>query len=427
MDRSNGCSGTPFSSSTGRPYRILLSGLLILMGMAVLSCSGDRVNARSDRSLAAEAMPVTVAAAIQKTMPVEVSAIGNVEAYSTVSIKALVSGELVEVHFQEGQDIRKGDLLFRIDPRPFESALKRADGNLSRDTAQLHQAEANLAKDTVQAKNADVQLHRYEDLFKEGVVAKELFDQFRTTADAFDATLQADRAAIEFASAAIGSDKAAIESAKLDLGYCTIRSPMDGRTGNLLVHPGNIVKASTADNLPLVVINQIQPIYVSFSVPEQYLTDIKRQMSLGRLGIAVSIPKEEAHLAEGILTFVDNTVDRSTGTIRLKATIQNREKMLWPGQFVDVALKLSTRPNATVVPSRALQNGQSGQYVFVVKSDFTVEPRPIVAGLSLRGETVVEKGLQPGETVVTDGQLRLSAGAKVRIKAGADSTREKGT
>jgi len=372
-------------------------------------------------------MPVTVASVIQKTVPVEITAIGNVEAYTTVSVKALVSGELTEVHFQEGQEVKKGDLLFEVDPRPFESALKRAEGNLARDTAQLHQAEANLAKDTAQAKNANVQASRYDDLFKEGVVAKEVLDQFHTTADAFDATLQADRAAIELANAAIRSDKAAIESAKLDLGYCTIRSPMDGRTGNLLVHRGNIVKASASDNLPLVVINQIQPIYVSFSVPEQYLTDIKRHMTTAPLVVKAAIPKDEGHSAEGGLTFVDNTVDRLTGTIRLKATIQNREKMLWPGQFVDVALRLTSRTNATVVPSRALQNGQSGQYVFVVKADFTVESRPVVAGASLRGETVVENGLKPGEQVVTDGQLRLAPGTRVKLKSSAESVGEKGT
>jgi membrane fusion protein, multidrug efflux system len=392
--------------------------------MTVLSsCSGNRANAKPELAAASAGVPVTVASVAQKTLPVEVSAIGNVEAYSTVSVKALVSGELTEVHFQEGQEVKTGDLLFQIDPRPFESALRRADGNLARDTAQLHQAEANLAKDTAQAKNADVQVRRYQDLLKEGVVANEVFDQFRTTADAFEATLQADRAAVEFANAAIRSDKAAIENAKLDLGYCTIRSPMDGRTGNLLVHRGNIVKAN--ENPPLVVITQIQPIYVSFSVPEQHLTDIKRHMAAGKLGVAAAIPKEEARSAEGILTFVDNMVDRTTGTIQLKATFRNQEKILWPGQFVDVALKLSNHPNATVVPSRAVQTGQSGQYVFVVKSDFTVESRPVTPGMSVRGETVVEKGLQPGETVVTDGQLQLVPGAKVKVKNSVEGAREK--
>jgi multidrug efflux system membrane fusion protein len=393
---------------------------LLLLGMTVFSsCSGNRANAKPELDVAKEAMPATVASVTQKTVPVEVDAIGNVEAYSTVSVKALVSGELMEVHFQEGQEVRKGDLLFQIDPRPFESALKRAEGNLARDMAQLHQAEANLARDTAQARNADVQVRRYEDLLKEGVVAKEVFDQFRTTADSFEATLQADRAAVEFANASIRSDKAAIENARLDLGYCTIRSPMDGRTGNLLVHRGNIVKAN--ENPPLVVITQIQPIYVSFSVPEQNLSDIKRHMAAGKLEVAATIPKEETHSAGGVLTFVDSMVDRSTGTIRLKATFHNREKIFWPGQFVDVSLKLSTRPNCIVVPSRAVQTGQSGQYVFVVKPDFTVESRAVAALMSTRGETVIEKGLQPGETVVTDGQLRLAPGVKIKVKKGLEA------
>ena len=215
------------------------------------------------------------------------------------------------------------------------------------------------------------------------------------------------------AAQAIFPKKAAIESAKLDLGYCTIRSPMVGRTGNLVVHRGNIVKAN--ENPPLVVITQIQPIYVSFSVPEQHLSDIKRHMAAGKLEVGASIAKEETG-TRGTLTFVDNMVDRSTGTIRLKATFQNHEKLLWPGQFVDVSLRLSTRPNSIVVPSRAVQNGQSGQFVFVVKPDFTVESRPVTASMSLRGETVIENGLQNGETVVTDGQLRLAPGVKIKVK-----------
>jgi len=396
-------------------------GAVVLAACLLSSCSGNRANARSGLSTDAEAMPATVAVAIRKTVPIEVNAIGNVEAYSTVSVKALASGELMEVCFQEGQEVKKGDLLFQIDPRPFESALRRAEGNLARDTAQLHQAEANLARDTFQARNADVQVRRYEDLLKEGVVAKEVFDQFRTTADAFEATLQADQASVEFANAAIRSDRAAIENAKLELEYCTIRSPMDGRTGNLVVHRGNIVKANEIP--PLVVITQIQPIYVSFSVPEQHLSDIKKHMAAGKLEVAATIPKEQTHAGGGVLSFIDNMVDRSTGTIRLKASFQNREKLLWPGQFVDVSLQLSTRPNSICVPSRAVQTGQSGQYVFVVKPDSTVEARVVAASMSMRGEMVIEKGLEAGETVVTDGQLRLAPGVKIKVKTNPEGTR----
>src|SRR3990172_8691122 len=347
-------------------------------------------------------------------MPVEVNAIGNVESFSTVSVKVLVSGELVEVYFREGQEVKKGEVLFKIHPRPFEAALRRAEGNLARDVAQAKQAEANLAKDTAQAKNAETQSRRYEGLFKEGVVAREAYDQFRASADSYDALLQADRAAIEYAGAAIRSDKAAIDNARLDLENCTIHSPIDGRTGNLIVHKGNIIKAN--ENPPLVVINQIKPIYVAFSVPEQHLTEIERHMAAGKLRVSANAPKSDGQSIGGELSFIDNAVDVSTGTIRLKGTFANEEKLLWPGQFVNVTLTLATLSNALVVPSQAVQSGQNGQYVFVVKPDLTVEYRPVSIGSSVRNEIIIEQGLKTGEIVVTDGQLRLIPGARVEVK-----------
>src|SRR2546430_6984052 len=309
-------------------------GLLLASLVSFPACSGNRASATTEQAALHEAAPVTVATVIQKTVPVEARAIGNVEAYSTVSVKALTGGELMKVYFKEGQEVRKGELLFQIDPRPFEAELRRAEGNLAKDTAQAKQAEANLARDMAQAKNAEMQARRYADLFKEGVVARELCDQFRTNADALEATIQADKASLEYSSAAIRSDKAAVEKAKLQLGYCTIRSPMEGRTGNLIVHQGNIIKAS--ENPPLVVINQIQPIFVTFSVPEQYLTEIKSRMAAGRLEVKAMIPQEEGRSAQGTLPFVDNMVDSTTGTIRLKGSFSNQEKRLWPGQFVNV-------------------------------------------------------------------------------------------
>jgi len=411
----------PSSSPPGGPLDgvgLLLAGLLLLS-----SCSGNRASANL-ATLAKESVPVTVTSASQKTIPVEVNAIGTVEAYSSVSVKSLVSGELIEVHFKEGQEVKRGDLLFKIDARPFEAELRRAEGNLAKDTAQAKQAEANLARDTAQATNAQVQSRRYADLFKEGVVAREVFDQFRTNSDALDATIQADRASLEYSSAAIRSDKAAIENAKLQLGYCTIRSPMDGRTGNLIVHQGNVVKAN--EEPPLVIINQIQPVYVTFSVPEQFLSEIKNQMSKGKLAVTATVPKEETTAAQGVLTFIDNTVDSTTGTIRLKGTLANLEKRLWPGQFVNVALTLGTHPNAVVIPSRAVQTGQTGQYVFVVRPDRTVESRPVVVGASIKDEIIIEQGLKPRETVVTDGQLRLVPGTTVDVKQGSATGAGKG-
>ncbi len=346
---------------------------------------------KSGQPVGSEAVPVAVAAVVQKTMPVQVSAIGTVEAYSTVSVKAQAGGELTGVHFKEGQDVKEGDLLFTIDRRPFE--------------VQLRQAEANLARDMAQAKNAEVQAQRYADLVKEGVVAREQYDQIQANADALEAAVRA--------------DKAAVENAKLALGYCSIRSPIDGRTGNLLVHQGNVVKAN---DVALVVINQLTPIYVNFSVPEQSFPEIKKRKAAQALKVEAIIPNEEDRSVQGVLTFVDNTVDRATGTIRLKGTFTNKEKRLWPGQFVDVVLTLTSEPNALVIPSQAVQTGQSGQFVFIVTTDLTAEPRPVVVGRTVGGEAVIQKGLQPGERVVTDGQLRLVPGAKVEVKSALETT-----
>jgi multidrug efflux system membrane fusion protein len=361
-----------------------------------------------------EAVPVTVGTVVRKTVPIQLTAVGNVQAYSTVSVKAQVNGELKRVYFTEGQYVKKGELLFTIDPRPFEATLKQAEANLAKNMAQLKQAEANLARDTAQMNNAEVEAQRYATLLEKGVVAKQQYDQMHTAAEAYKATVNADRAAIENAQAAIGADKAAIENAKIQLGYCSIRSPMDGRTGNLIVNPGNIVKAT--DTTPLVVINQISPIYVLFSVPEQTLPEIKKYMASGTLEVDALISKDGNQQARGELTFVDNTVDAATGTIRLKATFPNKDRVLWPGQFVNVVLTLSTQPNAIVVPSQAVQIGQQGQLVFVVKPDLTVESRPVAVARTLGLDTVIEKGLEAGERVVTDGQLRLVPGAKVEIK-----------
>jgi multidrug efflux system membrane fusion protein len=378
---------------------------------------------------------------MQKDIPVQLRVIGKVEAYSGVSIRALVEGELWKVYFKEGQDVQKDNLLLSIDPRPFEAALRKAEANLerdqalvqqaeanlTRDLAQVTQAEANLAKNLAQAKNAEEQAKRYAFLAEKGYVAKEQYDQVRTNSESFAAMVQADKAAIENAQATLRADhaalenaravvrgsRAAVETARIQLGYCSIRAPISGRTGSLLVQQGNIIKAN---DLPIVLINQITPIYVTFAVPEQNLPEIKKHMMAGALKTEAVIPGDEKPPEQGILTFVDNAVDTATGTIKLKGTFGNQEKRLWPGQFVDVILTLTTRPNAILVPSQAIQTGQEGPYVFVVKPDLTVESRPVAVDRSLDDLTVVAKGLQPGETVVTIGQLRLVAGGKVEIK-----------
>ena len=374
------------TSMKGRfPYLVIGVFGLLLWGIFSLACSNEKPKKPTSAPI-----PVTVSMATQKTVPVQLRAIGNVQAYSTVTIKSKVGGELVRVHFTEGQDVKKGDLLFMIDPRPYEAALK--------------QAEANLQRDIAQAKHAREDARRYESLIQKGVVPQQQYDKFRSDADALDATVLADRAAVE--------------NAKIQLGYCSLHSPIDGRTGSLIVKQGNIIKA---EDINLVVINQIIPIDVAFSVPEQFLPEIKKYIAVGKLQVEALIPMNEERPERGVITFIDNAVDTNTGTIRLKGTFANREKKLWPGQFVNVVLTLTTEPNAIVVPSQTIQTGQEGQYIFVVKEDLTVESRPVVAGRTMNNETVVKKGLNPDEKVVTDGQLLLYPGAKVEIKTSDSS------
>lgn len=333
-------------------------------------------------------VPVTLGVASLKTVPIQVRTIGNGEAYSTVNVKSQVEGKVERVYFEEGQTVKKGQLLFSIDARPFETAVQ--------------QAQANLAKDQALEKNAQAQAARYDELFKSGIVSKDQYDQFHTTAASLEASVKA--------------DQAAVETGKIQLGYCSIHAPIDGRTGSLMVHQGNTVKANDAT---LVVINQISPLYVDFSVPEQYLSDIKKYLAQGKLGVQAILPHEEDRPELGWISFVDNSVDRTTGTILLKGTFPNAGNRLWPGQFVNVVITLTEQRNAVVVPSQAVQTGQQGQYIFVVKSDNSVEIRPVVPGAVVGGDEVIEKGIQSGERVVTDGQLMLYPGAHVLDRASA--------
>jgi len=360
-------------------------------------------------------VPVSVAVAAEEAMPLEVRAIGTVEPSSTVQIKSQVAGELLSVQFTEGTDVHKDDLLFEIDPRPYREALAQAESAVNKDRAQLTQAQANLARDTAQAKSAEADAYRYEQLAKEGVAPAMQATQTRAAADAAHESVHADQAAIESARASLESDQAAVARAKLDLGYCEIRSPVSGRAGNLLVHPGNLIKVN---DVALVVINAIAPIFVSFGVPEEQLGAV-RQRALASLAVQASTDADPNRMARGRLKVIDNTVDTNTGTIRLKAVFDNTDRMLWPGQFVNVLLTLDTQSNATVVPSEAVQDGQRGQFVFVVKSDQTVEPRPVTVARTIGRKAVIAKGVVPGETVVTDGQLRLYPGAKIQPVAAA--------
>ncbi len=356
--------------------------LVLLLG----GCSGDGAKGDAAKLPPNPAVPVQVGEVRRMTVPVQVQVIGSVEAYSTVSVKSQVAGIVQAVHFRDGQDVRQGDLLFSLDPRPFQAAL--------------NQAEANLARDQAQLQNARAQDRRYTALYKEGIVSQDQFDQYHSTAAQL--------------AAAVRADQAAVESDRIQLGYCAIRSPMDGRTGAVLVDQGNVVGAN---GTTMVVINQIQPIYVDFAVPEQYLSEIRGLMTR-HLRVEATVPHEPNRPEWGVVTFVNNTVDTSTGTILLKGTFPNEDRRLWPGEYVNITLTLSDQPNAVVAPAQAVQTGTQGDYVYVLEPNRTVQYRPVKVGAGYRGYTVVEKGLQPGETVITDGQIMLRPGAKVEVKTG---------
>ena len=360
------------------------------------------------------AAPVTVGVATQKAIPVDVQAIGNVEAYSTVSIKPLVSGQLMKVHIQEGAVVTAGTLLFTIDPAPYKAALDQAQANLARFAALVAQSEATLAKDMAQANYTRAEIDRYDNLLKRGIISKEIAEQYTSSADAADATVKADRATVASNRAQLDGGKAALETAKLQMGYTAIRSPMSGQTGNLPVKAGNIVTANVTE---LTTVTQVQPIYVTFSVPSVNLASIRKYQAEGSLQVLVT-PQDQAGSGPvtGKLTFIDNGVDVTTDTIKLKATVANEEKLLWPGQFARVGLRLTTLPHALTVPADALQTGQDGQFVFVVTQDQTAELRPVRAGAHVGGDVVIESGLKPGEQVVTEGQVRLEPGMKVQVR-----------
>jgi multidrug efflux system membrane fusion protein len=354
--------------------------------------------------------PVVVAKAKRKDVPIQITAVGNVEPYSSVSVKPQVGGQLNELFIEEGDYVRKGAKLAEIDPRPLQAQVAQGEATLSKDNAQLQQALANLARDSANEKYAGEQAKRYATLFEQGVVSKDDRERFASQADALTQLILADRAAIESAKAQIQADQANLGNIRLQLSFTTIYAPIDGRTGNITVKAGNIV---TANQTELMTIAQVQPIYVTFGVPEARLGDVQRYQAGGRLAVEVKSQDETDTLERGQLTFVDNNVDATTGTIKLKSTFRNDSRKLWPGEFVSVLMKLTVQPNAIVVPTHALQTGQDGTYVYVVKDDRTVEMRPVNPGLRIEDDLVVDKGLAVGETVVTEGQLRLAPGSRV--------------
>jgi len=357
-------------------------------------------------------VPVEVAKVVRRNVPIDVTAVGNVEPLSTVSVRPQVSGQIEEIFIQDGQYVAKGQKLFQIDSRPFEAQVAQSEATLSRDRAQLGQAQANLARDTANEKYAREVAGRYVQLFAEGVVSRDDRDRLAASADAQGQLMVADKAAIESVQAQIQADTANLSQIKLQLSFTTIYSTLDGRAGNVTVKAGNIV---TANQTEVLSIAQVQPIYVTFSVPENRLSEIQRFMAGTRLPVEAAGQDDLVNPERGVLTFIDNNVDTTTGTIKLKGTFQNADRKLWPGEYANVTLKLSVQSNALVIPNQAMQTGQDGTYVYVVDADRKADVRPITIGI--RGDTdlVVAKGLEEGETVVTQGQLRLAPGMRVSL------------
>jgi multidrug efflux system membrane fusion protein len=371
------------------PTAVLLSAVIFAFGCSGQATSQTQGGGRGGRG--GEVVPVTVAPVVQKEMPIDIRVIGTAEAYSTVALRSQITGQLTSVTFKEGDDVRKDQVLFTLDRRPLDAALL--------------QAQANLQRDIAQAANAQAQAARYQDLAERGIATKEQLETSRTGAAALNATVEADRAAVE--------------NAKIQLQYATIAAPIAGRTGALMVNEGNLVRAN--DTTPLVVINQITPIYVSFAIPESRLAEFKRYMAQGMLRVEATPPADTGPTSKGRITFVDNSVDQTTGTIRIKGAFGNEDRRLWPGQFVNVVVTLTTDRSAIVVPTVAVQASQQGSFVFVVKSDSTVDLRQVQVARTQGSETVISTGLKPGETVVTDGHLRLVPGSRISVKPGDSS------
>jgi len=365
--------------------------VLVVLGAATAAYFVNDSRAKEKKGVRGPAaVPVSVTSAIQKSIPVRLQAIGNVEAFSTVAIKARVDGQINSVNFKEGQELRKGEVLFRIDARPYEATLKQAEANALRDAAARDQALS--------------QERRYKELLEKNFISKEAYAQIATNAQTAEATARA--------------SQAALENARLNVEYCTIVSPLDGYAGKVLLQVGNLVKAN--DVSPLVIINQVRPIYVNFAVPEQTLGSLRGYMASGPLAVEVTLSGEANVLAEGRLIFVDNAVDPTTGTIKLRGQFDNKDASLWPGQFVNVRVRLFDQTDAILIPARSVQTGPEGQYVYVVKADKTAELRKVTVERS-EGEQVVVKGLAKDEQVVTRGALRLAPGVRVEIRTGTEA------
>jgi multidrug efflux system membrane fusion protein len=360
---------------------------LPLIAVLFLAGCGEKGQVQAGGSAGRPAAPVVVASVEQRDIPVQIKAIGNVESYQTVQIRSQVNGQIQKILFKEGEDVIQGQPLFQLDKRPFQADLEKAIGQMKRDQAQ--------------AENTKIQADRYSGLEKQGIVSHEQAEQLRAQA-------KADASAVE-------ADKAAADAARVQLQYTDIDAPIHARAGALMINLGNLVKAN--DTPYLVQLNQVTPIYVTFSVPEANLDRVRQRFSSGQLKILAYPKGQTDNPVEGRLTFIDNGVDTTTGMFKLKGTFSNRNRRLWPGEFVDVALELSTQKHALVVPTKAIQTGQQGEYVYVVRADNTAESRPVKTGGAYQNLTLISNGLKVGEQVIVNGQLRVAPNAKVVVQS----------
>ena len=418
----------------GLSYRL---GIALLSLAAFVSLAGC-VN-KAQQNFERPPAPVTVAPAVAQDVSMYLDALGKIVARETVTIQPQVSGRILQLHFTDGSNVQKGQLLFTIDPRPFDANLKQAQANLARDGALKKQAEANLARELAREKWGLTQVERYRTLVEQGVVPREQYQQLRADYDTLKANTEAARAAVRSADETIKVDNAAIDTAKVSLSYCYIHSPIDGRAGQRLVDVGNVVNPGGSNNsnsgaIPdnaLLVIERINPIYADFTISQNNLSAVQEQMRLGTLRAEVRLPDTADDAVLGQLTFVDNAVQHETGQVTLRATLPNPDHRFWPGRFVNVRLVLSTVQSAVLVPVSAPQTSANGSYVYVVKPDSTAEQRPVTLGQKQGDLIVVEKGVQAGERVVTNGQLGVTPNGKVAVEqpreAGSPATAANGS
>jgi len=408
-------------------YRL---GIILAVSITLAGCANQ-----AQPNFQRPPAPVVVSTAISQDVSNYMDALGKIVARETVAIKPQVSGRIEKIHFADGANVKKGDLLFTIDPRPFDANLKQAEANLAKDTAAKKQAEANLAREIAQENWGRNQVERYRTLVEQGVVAREQYEQLRTDYDTLKANSEAARAAVRSADEVLKVDRAAIDTAKVQLSYCYIHSPIDGRAGQRLVDIGNVVSPggvsnsdsnSGTSNNALLVIERLDPIYADFTVSQNNLSIVQDQMRSGNLRAEVRLPDSPDDGVFGQLTFVDNSVQTETGQVTLRATLPNPGHRFWPGRFVNVRLLLGSIPGAVLVPATAPQMSASGSYVYVIGSDMTAEQRPVTLGQRQGDLIIVEKGVSAGEKVVVNGQLGVTPKGKVVIQQAPAATAEAG-